>query len=84
MDILTGNNLSSIKLSNMYFIFGQFFHPVGGVKGVDKGTVILVTYKHNLIRVHGNLVQHQSNNILIVYRYIYLSIQQLTDIPHCL
>ena len=30
VDILTGENLSSIYVANMDIIFGQLFHPLGG------------------------------------------------------
>ena len=67
MDILTGENLSSIQLDNIHItsFICQFVHPVvgDGVKGVDGRIVILASYKLYFIRVHENLMQHPCNNI---------------------
>ena len=65
MDILTGENLSSIQLDNIHItsFICQFVHPVvgDGVKGVDGRIVILASYKLHFIRVHENLMQHPCN-----------------------
>ena len=58
VDLLTGENLSSIWVANLDPFVGQFFNLVegggDGVRELTKG------------RVHKNLVQHPSTNISIV------------------
>ena len=70
MDILTEKNLSSILLANMDLTYWSVYSSsrIGGygIKGVEVGIVILASCEYNFIRVHENLAQYPSNNILIV------------------
>ena len=69
MDILTGENLSSVQLPNMELIYCSVRSSSRrGADGVKRGNVILVSCKHQINRVHENLVQHPSNNIWINVR----------------
>ena len=70
MDILTGENLTSIKVPNLDLIYWpiRLSSRKGEdmLKGVVGGIVVLYSYKYHLIRVHENLVQHPINNKSIV------------------
>ena len=61
MDILTGENLTSIQLPNMVIIC----QSVRSSSGAAVDVVIPAVCEHHFIRVHENLVQHPSNNISI-------------------
>ena len=69
VDILSEKKWSPIKLLIWTLIIGQFVYPVGG-EGKDGGILLFTSCKCHLIRVHKNLVQHPSNNILIDKMFI--------------
>ena len=70
VDILTGENSSSIKVANMELVYWSVHSSRrrGGneVREVDGVIVFLANCKNNFITVHENLVQHPSNYISIV------------------
>ena len=69
MDILTGENLSSIYVANMdliYFLARSSSRRGGDGLSLIGDIVILASCKYHLINIHENLVQHPSNNISIL------------------
>ena len=69
MDVLTGDNLSSVKVAKWFSFIGRFIHPIGEVGMGLSGYRYLCQVRVSLIKGHTNLVQHPSN-----YKYIdYLS-----------
>ena len=70
VNILTGENLSSIKVASMVPIYWQFVYPVeeegiGFKRWMGEGIVSLASCECHFINVHENLAQHPSNNISI-------------------
>ena len=64
MDILTGEFLSSTEIAYIYWSVRSSSRREGlGLRGWN--IVILASCEYQFIRVHENLVQHQSNYILI-------------------
>ena len=65
VDVLAGENLSSIELAKMDLICWSFVHSEGegdGVNRVNGEYNFLASCKHHFIRVYEYLVQHPNNN----------------------
>ena len=66
MDILTGENLTSIKVSNVDLIYWPI--RLSSRKGEDRlkevveGIAVFYSYEYHFIRVNENLVQHPIYN----------------------
>ena len=67
MDILTGKNLS-ISVASIDLIHWSVCSSRDGVNGWMEYKVIIASCEYHFIRVHENLVQHLSNNI--IYRFL--------------
>ena len=68
MDILTGENFSSIYLIWTSFI-GQLIHPVGGagwVKGVYERYRFLASCVHHFIKVHENISNKKLHLLFLI------------------
>ena len=71
VDIMTGENLSSIQLDNLDLIyFVSYSYIRRGRDGVKGGIVILASCEHPFIKVLEYFVQHLIYNILIIVDYV--------------